>query len=266
MQIKLLCVGDVVGTPGRQALKEALPVLVERHKVDCVIVNAENAASGSGLTAALYKKIVDTGAHLITMGDHVYGRREIIPILEQEKNIVRPANLAAGAPGREFAVFETASGKKVAVFSVLGRMFMKVPANCPFAAADRVLGQIPKDVKIIVAEVHAEATSEKVGMGWHLDGRVSFVFGTHTHIPTADERVLPKGTAYITDIGMTGPYDSVLGRLKERVLSAMITSVPCAFDVAEHDARLCGALVSVDASSGRATSIERVRFDLGSNG
>jgi len=264
MQLQLLCVGDVVGSPGRRALQEALPVLTARHGIDCVIVNAENVTQGAGLAAAGYEKVIQDGAHLITLGDHVYRRRDIIPVLERAENIVRPANLPSAAPGREFAIHETASGRKVAVISLLGRMFMKTNANCPFAAADRVLAALPKDVKIIVVDMHAEATSEKVAMGWHLDGRVSVVFGTHTHIPTADERILPKGTAYITDVGMTGPYDSVLGRNKDRVVGSMISGVPSAFDVAEADIRLCGILVTVDADTGRATKIERVRFDASS--
>ncbi len=261
MNINLLCIGDVVGGPGRRVLKEGIPVLVERHDVDCVIVNAENAAAGSGLTADLYDKIVKAGAHLITMGDHIYRRKEIIPVLERADNIVRPANLPSVAPGREVAVYQTASGQSVAVVSVLGRMFMKTPVNCPMAAVDRVLASLSKSVKIIVVEIHAEATSEKMAMGWHLDGRASVVFGTHTHVPTADERILPKGTAYITDLGMTGPYDSVLGRDKDRVVGSMLTGVPSPYDVATGDPRLCGILVTVDATTGRASRIERIRFD-----
>ncbi len=261
MQVRLLCVGDVVGAPGRRVLREAMEVLVPQHRIDCVIVNAENAAGGSGLTAALYQKITNYGVHLITLGDHVYRRRDIFPILETSDNIVRPANLPAAAPGKSFAICETASGHRVAVMTVLGRLFMKTPTDCPFAAVDRVLASLPKDVKIVVVEIHAEVTSEKVAMGWHLNGRVSVVFGTHTHIPTADERVLSEGTAYVTDLGMTGPYDSVLGRDRERVLRAMITGVPNPFDVATDDPRLCGVLVTVESTTGRATAIERIIFN-----
>ena len=261
MQLRLLCVGDVVGAPGRRVLRAGLEAIVPARKIDCVIVNAENAAGGSGLTASLYEKIIEHGTHLITMGDHVYRRREVISILENADNIVRPANLPAEAPGRQFAIYETVSGHHVAVVSVLGRLFMRLTADCPFAAADRVLAAIPKHVKIIVVDIHAEATSEKIAMGWHLDGRVSAVLGTHTHVPTADERVLPKGTAYITDLGMTGPYDSVLGRVKERVVRALVTAVPNRFEVATGDIRLCGVIVCVDTTTGLATSIERIRFD-----
>ncbi len=209
----------------------------------------------------IFQKIIHYGTDVITMGDHVFRRREIIPILERSDRIVRPANLPAAAPGREFTVRETRSSNRIAVISLLGRLFMRTPGNCPFAAVDRVLGALPSDVKIIVVDMHAEATSEKVAMGWHLDGRVSVLFGTHTHIPTADERVLPQGTAYVTDLGMTGPYDSVLGRCKERVLSAMTSGVPSPFDVATDDVRLCGVLVAIDGATGRATGIERVTFN-----
>ena len=247
-------------------MREALRRLVPERDVDCVIINAENAAGGSGLTAALYEKLVQQGANLVTLGDHIYRRRDIIPVLEKSDRIVRPANLPAGAPGKEYAIYETMSNRRVAVISLLGRIYMKGPANCPFAAIDRVLAAVPKDIKVVVVDMHAEATSEKVAMGWHLDGRVSVVFGTHTHIPTADERILPKGTAYITDIGMTGPYDSVLGRVKERVVSTMISAVPSTFSVATGDLRLCGIIVKVDAGTGVATSIERVCFNESAEG
>ena len=261
MQLNLLCVGDVVGSPGRQVLREALQAIVPQRQIDCVIVNAENAAGGSGLTGTIHEKMLRYGTNLVTLGDHIYRRREIIPILEKSDCMVRPANLPAGAPGKEYAVYESASNHRVAVVSLLGRMYMKTPVNCPFAAADRVLSTIPKDVKIVVVDMHAEATSEKIAMGWHLDGRVSAVFGTHTHVPTADEHILPRGTAYITDLGMTGPYDSVLGRVKERVLGAMISAVPSTFNVATGDPRMCGIVVEVDAATGRATSIERITFN-----
>jgi hypothetical protein len=194
------------------------------------------------------------------MGDHIYRRKEIYPVLAKETNIVRPANLPAAAPGREFAVYELATGDSVAVISVLGRLFMKMMVDDPFAAVARVMAMLPKSVKIVVVDVHAEATSEKVALGWHLDGKVSVVFGTHTHVPTADERVLPKGTAYITDLGMSGPYDSVLGREKDRVIGSMMTAIPSAFDVASGDPRLCGIVVSVESTTGLARSIERVEY------
>ncbi len=258
MEVRVLCVGDVVGRPGRSVLRDRLPGLVADRGIDCVIVNAENATDGTGLSAAGYEKIVSAGANLITLGDHVYRRRDVIPVMERADNVVKPANLPASAPGREFAVFRTKGGAAVAVVSLLGRLYMKLQSNCPFAAADRVLASIPGEVKIRVVDLHAEATSEKVAMGWHLDGRVSVLFGTHTHIPTADERVLPKGTAYITDVGMTGPYDSVLGRDKQRVVGTMISGVPSHFEVALDDPRLCGIIATIDAATGRALAVERV--------
>lgn len=261
MLINVLCIGDVVGRPGRYVLSQALPGLVKERDVHCVICNAENIAGGSGLTPQLYEKILRYGVHLITLGDHVYRRQEIIPTLERSDNIVRPANFPVEAPGKTLAVYQTEPGPKVAVISMMGRLFMRPHAECPFHAVDRVLRQVPDDVRIVVVDMHAEATSEKVAMGWHLDGRASVMYGTHTHVPTADERVLPGGTAYITDLGMTGPYDSILGRRKDRVLRTMITNTPNPFDVATDDARLCGILVQVDADSGKAASIERIRID-----
>ncbi len=258
MQLNLLCVGDVVGSPGRNVLARSLPSLTAEHDLNCVIVNAENVASGSGLTPTLYQKLLDSGVDLITMGDHIYRRAAIIETLETSERIVRPANLAPGAPGREYTIYQTASGHQIALISLLGRMYMKLMSDCPFRAADRVLAALPRDVKIIVVDFHAEATSEKIAMGWHLDGRVSALIGTHTHVQTADERVLPHGTAYITDAGMTGPHDSVLGRNKDRVISSMTTNVPALFDVAAGDPRLCGVVVSVDSATGKAGRIERV--------
>ncbi len=261
MQINLLCFGDVVGRPGRDITARALPMLVRRHDIHCVIGNVENAAAGSGLTPQLHDSFRACGVNVMTLGDHVYRRGEIIARLETAGDLVRPVNLPINAPGRTLAIYETAAGPKVAVLAVLGRLFMKPPTDCPFKAVDRVLAQVPSDVRIIVVDVHAEATSEKIALGWYLDGKVSVLFGTHTHVPTADECILPNGTAYITDVGMTGPYDSVLGRMKDRVLRSMITSLPTPFDVATGDPRMCGVLVSVDPATGRATRIERIRVD-----
>ena len=260
-EITILCIGDVVGRPGRAVLSQAIPKLVKEREIDCVIANVENAAAGSGLTAQLYAKFLRYGVDLMTLGDHIYRKADIVPILNQSEQIVRPANYPAESAGREFAVFSTKRGPKVAVFSLMGRLFMHAPADCPFHAADRVLERLPPDVKIVVVDMHAETTSEKVCMGWHLNGRVSVVFGTHTHIPTADECILDAGTAYITDLGMSGPYDSVLGRRKDRVLRASITGMPAPFDVAIGDPRMCGILVKVNSETGRALHIERIRVD-----
>lgn len=258
LDITLLCIGDVVGRPGRSVVSQAVPRLAKERGVDCVIANLENAAAGSGMTGELYNKFLLYGVHLITMGDHIYRRKELIPILQESDRIVRPANYPAEAAGQTFAVYHTGRGPSVAVVSLQGRLYMKPPCDCPFHAVDQVLSQIPPEVKIIAVDMHAEATSEKIAMGWHLNGRVSVVFGTHTHVQTADERVLDGGTAYITDLGMTGPYDSVLGRRKDRVLSSLTTGMPAPFDVASDDAKMCGVLVTVDGETGRARMIERV--------
>ncbi len=261
MNTTILCIGDIVGRPGRSIVARAVPALVKQRGIDCVIANAENTANGSGLTESLYDKLLNYGVHLITMGDHIYRRGELMPILEKSDRIVRPVNYPAESIGKEYAIFETPSGARVAVISVMGRLFMRPPCDCPYHAIDRVLARLPSDIKTVVVDMHAEATSEKVAMGWHLAGRVSVVFGTHTHIQTADERILEGGTGYITDLGMTGPYDSVLGRRKDRVLRALMTGLPSPFDVATDDQRLCGILVTVDNDTGRAQHIERVCVD-----
>jgi len=261
LDIKILCIGDVVGRPGRSVLSQSLPRLVKENDVQCVIANVENAAAGSGLTTVLYEKFIKYGVDVMTLGDHIYRKGEILPVLERSDVAVRPVNYPAESIGREFVVHRTPQGVGIAVISVMGRLFMRPPCDCPFHAIDRVLARVPQDVRIVVVDMHAEATSEKVAMGWHLDGRVSVVFGTHTHVPTADERVLEKGTAYITDVGMTGPYDSVLGRRKDRILKYLRTGLPAPFDVATDDARMCGVLVTVDTDTGRASSIERFRRD-----
>lgn len=258
MILNLLCIGDVVGRPGRQVVSQAVPELIRRHALDCVVANVENAAAGSGLTPQLYEKFVRYGVDLMTLGDHIYRRNEILPVLEKSDRIVRPANYPRESIGHEWAVMRTKRGPGVAVVSLMGRLFMKPSVDCPFHAIDRVLAALPRDVKVVCVDVHAEATSEKVAMGWYLDGRVSVVFGTHTHVPTADERVLPKGTAYITDLGMTGPYDSVLGRRTDRVTRYLTTGMPSPFDVAVNDPRMCGVLVQVDSDTGRAVHIERI--------
>lgn len=256
--MRLLLVGDIVGRPGKHACSQIIPRLIRDREIDCVIANAENASDGSGLTPAMYRKLRHYGIDVCTMGDHIYRRREIMPLLSSEERIVRPANFASEAAGRELAVVETRNGAPVAVVSLLGRTYMNIRSDCPFHAVDRVLAKIPPDVKVILIDVHAEVTSEKVAMGWYLDGRVSAVFGTHTHVQTADERILPNGTACITDLGMTGPYDSVLGRDKHAVVRALYTGMPHPYHVATDDARLCGAIVEVDSQTGKATSIERV--------
>lgn len=258
MAIRILALGDIVGRPGRQVVHQKLPQVVRQHQVDLVIANSENIAGGSGITPNLFNKLRSYGVDVVTLGDHIYKRLDIVSTLQNSERIVRPANLASTAAGRPFTVVQTNSGVMVAVFSLLGRIFMNLPADDPFAAAERVISQLPNGVKVIVCDMHAEASSEKVAMGHWLDGRTSLVFGTHTHIPTADAHILPAGTAYQTDLGMCGPYDSVLGRRKDRVLKYMTTNMPHMFEVATGDVRLCGTLATIDETTGKATAIERI--------
>ena len=264
MPLRLLCLGDIVGRPGRQVVHDKLPALVRDRQIDLVIANAENIAGGSGITQNLFNKIRSYGVDVVTLGDHIYRKNDIIPTLQSSERVVRPANLSANAAGRAYTVVTTNSGVSVAVFSLLGRIFMShLPADDPFAAADRVLDQLPPHVRVCVCDVHAEASSEKVALGHWLDGRVSLVFGTHTHIPTADAKILPGGSAYISDLGMCGPYDSVLGRRKERVLKYMTTNMPAPFDVATGDVRLCGVYAEIEPETGRALNIERIEVQAG---
>ncbi|MCG3179723.1 MAG: 2',3'-cyclic-nucleotide 2'-phosphodiesterase [Phycisphaerae bacterium] len=259
--MRILCIGDIVGKPGRRVLADCLKGFTREQSIDVVIANAENAAGGSGLTPQMFDKLRRYGVHGVTMGDHVYRRAEICQTLATSDRIVRPANLPAEAAGRALTAFEQ-DGRRVAMFSLLGRMFMKMPVDCPFHAADAVLAQVPEDVKVVVCDLHAEATGEKLALARHLAGRVSVVFGTHTHVPTADEQILAGHTAYITDVGMTGPYDSILGRQVKPVLAASITGMPHPFDVADGDVRMCGIVADVDDSTGAATAVQRVRVDL----
>jgi metallophosphoesterase (TIGR00282 family) len=260
VRVRVLLIGDIVGGPGRRAVQDLVPALRQQERVDVVIANAENVAAGSGITPPLADKIFKAGVDLITMGDHVYGKRDALPLLEKDARIVRPLNYPREAVGRGLAFHALPdSGPTVAVLQVQGRVFMG-PSDCPFHAIDEALERARARAKLIFVDVHAEATSEKIAMGWFLDGRVSCIFGTHTHIQTADERILPKGSAYITDLGMTGPYESVIGRAITPVLKKFISNMPAPFDVAEGDPRLSGALVEVDSETGRATEIRRVHI------
>lgn len=267
--MRILALGDIVGRPGRQAIKDLLPQFVRERDVHLVIANGENAAAGSGITAKIFRDLRGDGVGCVTLGDHFGRKPDILPVLDSSDRIVRPANLSARGHGKTYTVLPVTVGDrevKVAVFSVSGRLFMaSLPGGDPFEAADRVLGALPNTIKVIVCDIHAEATSEKVAMGWHLAGRTSLVFGTHTHIPTADARVLNGHTAYITDVGMCGPYDSVLGRKKEAVLSWMARQVPANFEVATNDVRLCGVLAEIDDTTGRATAIERIELSAGNS-
>ncbi|MBE0538000.1 MAG: TIGR00282 family metallophosphoesterase [Phycisphaerae bacterium] len=258
MKINVLCIGDVVGRPGRHVLSQQLARVVKDRSIDCVIANGENAAGGSGMTPQIYDKFLKYGVHLITLGDHAYRKREIIGTLEAADNIVRPANLSPSAAGRDYAVYETAKGVRVGVITLIGRIFMK-PADCPYAKIDSLLPRLSQAADVVFVDMHCEATSEKIAMGNYLDGKVSCVFGTHTHVMTADERILPRGTAYITDVGMTGAHDSVLGRRTDSVIRAFRTQMPYPFEIATGDVRLSAVLVTVDGNTKQAESIERVQ-------
>lgn len=264
MALRVLALGDIVGRPGRIVVHQKLPEVVRSKKVDLVVANGENIAGGSGITPNLFHKLRSYGVDVVTLGDHVFKRQEIAQTLVGSERIIRPANLSHQAAGKGYTIVTTAANHPVAVMNLMGRIYMNLPCDDPFAAADRIMSSLPAGVRAVVCDMHAEATSEKVGMAHHLDGRVSLVFGTHTHIPTADARILPGGTAAITDVGMCGPYDSVLGRRKDRVLKFMTTNMPHNFEVATHDVRLCGVLVEIDAQTGRAQAIERVEV-LGGN-
>lgn len=259
--MRILFIGDVVGKPGRRAIARLLPDYRTQKSVDFVLANAENAAGGSGLTPTLAQELFAAGADCLTTGDHVFRRREILPLLSTDERVLRPGNFSARAAGKGLTVLETAAGVPVGVVNVLGRTFMR-PIDCPFNAVEKALTTLAGSARVILVDFHAEATSEKIAMGRLLDGRVTAVVGTHTHVVTADEVVLPGGTAYITDIGMTGPHDSVLGRRADRVLEALLTQMPTRFEVASGDVRLNGVLIEADAETGRAQSIERVTLRL----
>lgn len=256
----MLFFGDVVGRPGRDGLCYAAPILREKYKADFVVVNGENASAGSGLTPAAFSKIMSCGANVVTTGDHFFRNREY-PLVMHEPAVLRPANYPKVADGKGWGIYDTRAGVRVAVINVMGRVFME-PMRCPFEVIDEILQIVSQQTKIILIDMHAEATSEKVAMGWYLDGRISALVGTHTHIQTADERVLPAGTAYISDLGMTGPYDSVLGRDKNAVLKKLRTSMPARFDVAERDIKACGVAVRIDTTTGRASFIERFQMPM----
>ncbi len=253
--LKLLFIGDIVGRPGREFVRDRLPRLRSEHGLDFVIANGENAAAGAGITGTIAKSILESGVDAITLGDHVWDQRGWETDITQMERICRPANLPQTCPGWDHLIIES-RGFRLAVFTVLGRQYLGMKADCPFLCADRMVEQLKAQADAIVVEIHAEATSEKQALGWHLDGRVTAVIGTHTHVPTADAQVLPKGTAFICDIGMTGPYASVLGREVAPVVGKFLDGMPRRFEVATGDVRLSGALIEISASMARAEKIE----------
>lgn len=253
--LKLLFIGDIVGRPGRDILAEKLPRVRTEHSVDFVIANGENAAAGAGITGAIAKSILGSGVDAITLGDHVWDQRGWENEIGQIEHVCRPANLPRSNPGWDHLIIEK-RGFRVAVFTVLGRTFMGMKADCPFLCADRMIEQLKGQADAIIVEIHAEATSEKIALGWHLDGRVTAVLGTHTHVPTADARVLPKGTAFMCDVGMTGPYAGVLGRELAPVVAKFLDGMPRRFEVATADVRISGALIEISPAMARAEKIE----------
>jgi hypothetical protein len=259
--MQILFIGDVFGRPGRDLVRRGLPALVHRYAIDFTVANVENAAAGAGITRDTGDELLGRGIDVMTTGNHVWDKREAVTYVGAEPRLLRPLNMSAAAPGRGMTVARTAAGRPVGVINVMGRVFMP-PVDDPFAAASAAVTRIGDDCRIILVDIHAEASAEKVAMGWHLAGKVTAVIGTHTHVQTADARILPGGTAYMTDAGMTGPHDSVIGVAREAALSRFLTGMPARMEPAEDNPRLQGAVISVDDQTGRATAIERIDWSL----
>jgi hypothetical protein len=254
---RLLFIGDIVGRPGRELVRRGLPAIVGHHRVDLVLANAENSAAGFGVTPDIAEELLEYGVQVLTGGNHSWDRKEILPYIDEQPRLLRPANFPAGTPGRGRFVARAGNGVQVAVINIMGRVFMTA-LDDPFRVVLDEIEAVRREARVVFVDFHAEATSEKVAMGWHLDGRVTAVVGTHTHVQTADERVLPQGTAYITDVGMTGPHDSVIGVARDAVLRRFQTALPQRFETATENPRLNAVIVDADETSGRATSIARV--------
>jgi len=259
--MKILFVGDIVGKPGRRAVRELLPEIMREYRIDFVIANCENAAAGFGVTRDVVEELYGNHINVLTSGNHIWDKKEIAEFVEEYDTLLRPANYPAGTPGRGSVVSHDPSGASCGVINLMGRVFMR-PIDCPFRVAEREIEAMGNRSRAIVVDMHAEATSEKEAMGWFLDGRVSAVLGTHTHVQTADERILPGGTAYITDVGMTGPFNSIIGIKKDEVIERFLTQVPNKFDVAKDDVRLQGVVVDIDGKTGRAEGIERLSVPM----
>ncbi|WP_041459158.1 TIGR00282 family metallophosphoesterase [Ammonifex degensii] len=256
--MRLLLIGDIVGRPGRRAVRECLPSLRQKYQLDFVIANGENAAGGNGLTPAVAEELFSCGIDVLTGGNHIWDKKEVFPLLDAEPRIIRPANYPPGAPGVGYGIFSVQE-HKVAVINLCGRVFMP-DLDCPFRLAESLVTELRAHTPLIVVDFHAEATSEKIAFGWFLDGRVTAVIGTHTHVQTADERILPGGTAYLTDVGMTGPRDGVIGVKKEIVIEKFLSQLPRRFEVASGPYQFNGCVITVDPSSGKALAIERVQI------
>jgi len=258
IKLTILMIGDIVGRPGRTAVREKLSFLKKKHEVDFIIANGENAAGGNGITEKIMQELLISGVDFITTGNHVWDNKDIFNFIEKENRIIRPANYPQSAPGKGYQIAQVGVGPKIGILNISGRTFMP-PLDCPFKTADKLIEKIKGETKVIIVDFHAEATSEKMAMGWYLDGKVSIIAGTHTHVQTADERILPNGTAYITDIGMTGPIDSVLGMEKERVISKFTSQMPVRFEVAKGPVEINGILVDIDVNTGKAIKIKRIK-------
>jgi metallophosphoesterase (TIGR00282 family) len=256
--MRILILGDVVGRPARRAIRDILPELIEREKADLVIANAENAAGGMGVDIKSAKELLSAGVHVLTSGNHIWKKKEIYPFLDEHETLIRPANFPPGAPGRGWC-FWRHNELRAVIINLQGRVFMPNHVEDPFRCVDGLLQNHGRLSPVIIVDMHGEATSEKTAMGWYLDGRVSVVYGTHTHVPTADERILPNGTAYITDVGMCGPLDSVIGMEREVVIQGFLTQLPRQFEVAKDNVALQGIIADIDEKNGRAREIRRLR-------
>jgi metallophosphoesterase (TIGR00282 family) len=257
LNVRILFIGDIVGKPGRELVRRGLPALVENHQIDVVIANAENAAAGFGITRDIGEQLLDWGVDVMTSGNHIWDKREALDYIGVESRLLRPANYPAGVPGNGSYLARTRRGESIGVINIMGRVFM-LQIDDPFTVVQREIDRLRDRTRTIFVDFHAEATSEKVAMGWHLDGKVSAVIGTHTHVQTADERILPKGTAYLTDVGMTGPHDSIIGVEIEPALGRFLTALPARFETATGNPRLHAVVVETDPATGRAVDIERL--------
>ncbi len=261
VSLRILFIGDIVGSPGRKIVHDRLADILTQRSIDLCIANGENSASGFGITPRLAEELFGSGVEVITGGNHIWDRKEIFDFFPHEPRLLRPANFPNGSPGKGLFVGVAKNGVGYAVLNLQGRTFM-TPIDDPFRAAAHELAQVPAGVKVIVVDMHAEATSEKQAMGWYLDGKVTVVLGTHTHVQTADNHVLPGGTAYITDVGMTGPHDSVIGMEKQTIVQRFLDAMPARFAVAEGDIQMNAVLIDADETTGRARSIDRLNFRL----
>ncbi|MBL7049020.1 MAG: TIGR00282 family metallophosphoesterase [Nitrospira sp.] len=259
--MKVLFIGDIVGKTGRRALKEGLPGLISKLKADFVIANGENAAGGFGITRTIAEELFSYGIDVLTSGNHIWDKKEALTYIDMESRLLRPANYPVGVPGSGSVVVNHSSGEKIGVLNLSGRVFMS-PLDCPFNVAEKELEVLRKKTKNIIVDFHAEATSEKAAIGWYLDGKVSAVLGTHTHVQTADEKILPQGTAFISDVGMTGPVNSIIGVTKEIIINKFLTQIPIRFETASGEAIFSCVLLEIDTRTGKSKKIQRLQFSF----